>query len=196
MELSKNSRQGLLCEGLSKHEALIIKKLLHPLSSGQPYEWSESCYLKLVVDQTLNVKTTFLNGNIYEEVIMELFKRLHHEGDSSKVYKLVKAIYELKEVGCANWYIKLYFCMNGGLCMIMVLYVDDFLLTEDGMRKIQFLKTNLKRHFEMSMLEFLSLYIKVEFIYLFQGVLLNVEKCHMLVKTPWVLKYGSTIIGW
>jgi hypothetical protein len=40
MELLKNSRQGLLCEGLSKYEALIINKLFHPLSSGQPYEWS------------------------------------------------------------------------------------------------------------------------------------------------------------
>ncbi len=34
----------------------------------------------------------------------------------------------------------LYFCMSGGLCMIMVLYVDDFLLTEDDMTKIQFKK--------------------------------------------------------
>jgi hypothetical protein len=38
---------------------------------------------------------------------MELLERLHREGDSSKVYKLMKAIYELKEVGCANWYIKI-----------------------------------------------------------------------------------------
>jgi hypothetical protein len=38
---------------------------------------------------------------------MELLERLHHEGYSSKVYKLVKAIYELKEVGRANWYIKI-----------------------------------------------------------------------------------------
>jgi hypothetical protein len=38
---------------------------------------------------------------------MELLERLHHQEDSSKVYKLVKAIYELKEVGFANWYIKI-----------------------------------------------------------------------------------------
>jgi hypothetical protein len=38
---------------------------------------------------------------------MELLERLHREGDSSKVYKLMKAIYELKEAGCANWYIKI-----------------------------------------------------------------------------------------
>jgi hypothetical protein len=38
---------------------------------------------------------------------MELLDRLHHEGDSSKVYKIMKAIYELKEAGCVNWYIKI-----------------------------------------------------------------------------------------
>jgi hypothetical protein len=38
---------------------------------------------------------------------MELLERLHCEGDSSKVYKLVKAIYELKKARCANWYIKI-----------------------------------------------------------------------------------------
>jgi hypothetical protein len=67
----------------------------------------ESRYLELVVNQTLNVKTTFKNGNINEEVIMKSLERSHREGDSSKVYKLVKAIYELKEIGCANWYIKI-----------------------------------------------------------------------------------------
>jgi len=29
------------------------------------------------------------------------------EGDSSKVYKLMKAIDELKEARCADWYIKI-----------------------------------------------------------------------------------------
>ncbi len=37
--------------------------------------------------------------------------------------------------------------MNGGLCMIMVLYVDDFLLTKYDMTKIQFFKKKLKRAF-------------------------------------------------
>ncbi len=34
---------------------------------------------------------------------MELLERLHCEGDSSKVYKLVKAIYKLKKARCVNW---------------------------------------------------------------------------------------------
>jgi hypothetical protein len=50
----------------------------------------------------LNVKPTFQNGNVNEEVIMELLERLPCEGNSSKVYKLMKAVYELIEVGCAN----------------------------------------------------------------------------------------------
>jgi hypothetical protein len=57
----------------------------------------------------------------------------------------------------------LYFCMNGGLCMIMVLYVDDLLLTEDDMTKIYILKNNLKRHFEMSMLDFCPCRLKWSF---------------------------------
>jgi hypothetical protein len=45
------------------------------------------------------------------------------------------------------------------------------------------------------MLDFLSLYIEVEFSYLLQGVLLTIENGPMLIKTPWVLKHG-TAIGW
>jgi hypothetical protein len=47
----------------------------------------------------------------------------------------------------------------------------------------------------MSRLDFLSLYIEVEFFYLFQAVLLTIKNYPMLFKTPWVLGDGSTIIG-
>jgi hypothetical protein len=48
----------------------------------------------------------------------------------------------------------------------------------------------------MSRLDFLSFYIDMEFFYLLQGVLLTMINCFMLVKTPWVLRDGSTVIGW
>jgi len=48
----------------------------------------------------------------------------------------------------------------------------------------------------MSRLDFLSLYIQVEFFYLFQAMLLIIRKFPILFKTPWVLGDGSIVIGW
>jgi len=44
----------------------------------------------------LDIKRTFKNVNLGEEVFMELSKRLHHERGASKVCKLLEVIYRLK----------------------------------------------------------------------------------------------------
>jgi hypothetical protein len=51
-------------------------------------------------------ETTFLNGDLDDEVFMELPKGWHHDGSSYKIYKLLHAIYGLKQVECA-WYIQI-----------------------------------------------------------------------------------------
>lgn len=100
----------------------------------------------------------------------------------------------------------LYFCRNEGLCVVIMSYVDDLLLTRDDTTKLQFLENNLEGCFEMSRVGLFFLYIGVQFIYLPQGVLLLqrnyayklLEKYKMQdcvpIKTPRkkVLSYNST----
>jgi hypothetical protein len=44
-----------------------------------------------------DVKTTFLNGTIDEDIYMTIFKRLEKPIDSKFVCKLLKAFYNLKQ---------------------------------------------------------------------------------------------------
>ena len=45
----------------------------------------------------MDVKTTFLNGDLDEEIYMEQPKGFSTSGQKKKVYKLVKSFYGLKQ---------------------------------------------------------------------------------------------------
>ena len=97
------------------------------------------------IDQ-MDVKTTFLNGKIEEEVYIEQPEGFETFDRESHVYRLKRALYGLKQVPRA-WYAKinsyftsfgftkseadvnLYHIMAEGKPLIIVLYVDDLILT-------------------------------------------------------------------
>jgi hypothetical protein len=94
----------------------------------------------------MDVKTTFLNGEIEEEVYIEQPEGFVINNEKSHVYRLKKALYGLKQAPRA-WYEKmdgflmslgfsksvvdpnLYYHIVGDECLILVLYVDDLFLT-------------------------------------------------------------------
>ena len=114
----------------------------------------------------MDVKSTFLNGDLKEEVYVEQSPGFVILGSEGKICKLKKALYELKQAPCA-WYqrIDAYFLRNGfkrspsdanlyiyregGKCMIVVLYVDDLVITGNHEEKISQMKHMLGRDFEM-----------------------------------------------
>ena len=49
----------------------------------------------LIIHQ-MDVKTTFLNGNMSEEIYMQQLDRFALPGNENKVYKLTKSLYSLK----------------------------------------------------------------------------------------------------
>jgi hypothetical protein len=96
----------------------------------------------------MDVKTAFLNGVIEEEVYIEKPQGFVIHGKESHVYKLKKYLYGLKQAPRA-WYAKidsylmsleftkidvdpnLYYKVEDGFPLILVLYVDDLFLTGD-----------------------------------------------------------------
>ena len=94
----------------------------------------------------MDVKTTFLNGEIEEEVYIEQPEGFVIHNKKSHVCRLKKASYGLKQTPRA-WYGKmdgflmslgfsksvvdpnLYYHIVADKCLILVLYVDDLLLT-------------------------------------------------------------------
>jgi hypothetical protein len=94
----------------------------------------------------MDVKETFLNSEIEEEVYIEQPKGFVIHNEKYHVCRLKKDLYGLKKAPCA-WYEKmdgflmslgfkksvadpnLYYHIVGNECLILVLYVDDLFLT-------------------------------------------------------------------
>ena len=113
----------------------------------------------------MDVKTTFLNGVVEEEVYVEQPLRFETRDKQTHLCKLKKALYGLKRAP-KTWYGRmdkflmslgftkskadsnLYFKVEGGRPVIVLLYVDDLFLTgEDEL--ITDTKRRLAAEFEM-----------------------------------------------
>jgi hypothetical protein len=95
----------------------------------------------------MDVKTSFLNREIEEEVFIEHLDGFVIHGKESHVCRLKKALYGLKQAPRA-WYVRidgylmslgfnksvvdanLYYKIVDGESLILILYVDDLFLTE------------------------------------------------------------------
>ena len=113
----------------------------------------------------MDVKTTFINLVIEEEVYIKQPKGFETFDRESHVCKLKRALYGLKQAPRA-WYTRidnyftglgftnsevdanLYHIMVDGKLLIIVLYVDDLILTGDE-QLINSCKEDLAREFEM-----------------------------------------------
>lgn len=139
--------------------------------------------------QHLNIKTTILDGEIDLEFLMEIHEGIILEAGSRnmrKVCQLLKALSGLEQAH-RLWYAKidgasrafsltrnvsdhnLYVNSEGGLQIIVRVYVDDLLLTGDNGAKLELLETYLQSKFDMSKLGNLSMYVRVELDYTERG---------------------------
>ena len=113
----------------------------------------------------MDVKTTFLNGHLQEEVYM-----IQPEGfvskDPNKVCKLQKFIYGLKQAS-RSWNIRfdeiikmfgfiktedepcVYKKISGCIVVFLILYVDDILLIRNDIPSLQSVKELLSKNFSM-----------------------------------------------
>ena len=115
----------------------------------------------------MDVKSAFLNGNLKEEVYIEQPSGFMIPGSESKVCRLRKALYGLKQAPRA-WYQRIdtffrsiglhrspsdanmYVFSEGGLHMVIILYVDDLIITGSHQERISHTQELLWREFEMT----------------------------------------------
>lgn len=127
----------------------------------------------------LDVKTAFLNGEICEEVYVAQPEGYVKKGQEKMVYRLLKALYGLRQAPRA-WYAKLSSCLENlgfkrcayehavyirqskGENLIVGVYVDDLLITGTSVSIIEEFKEQMNHIFEMSDMGRLSYYLGIE----------------------------------
>jgi hypothetical protein len=115
--------------------------------------------------EQMDVKTTFLHGDLEDEIYMKQPEGFAVKGKKELVCKLKKSLYGLKQ-SPRMWYQKfdtfirglgftrkadhcVYFKLIGDRVIYLVLYVDDMLLVGNDKEIIQDLKTQLSSKFDM-----------------------------------------------
>ena len=141
----------------------------------------------------MDVKNAFLHGELEEEVYMQLPPGHPQASQNGLVCKLHKAIYGLKQSPRA-WYAKLssvleevgfsrsnadssLFVRIGSLGKLVVLiYVDDLIITGDNMDEIVSLKQSLHQKFAIKDLGKLNYFLGIEMATSHKGLFLNQRK--------------------
>eukprot|EP00253_Pinus_taeda_P026389 PITA_26389 len=144
--------------------------------------------LKWEVHQ-MDVKSAFMHGDLHEEIYMEQPIGFI-QTDSSLVCRLKKSLYGLKQAPRA-WYAKMdsfllesgfFRCYSdntvytkkvGNSLIILVLYVDDLILTGSDPNLINHLKSSLKKKFEMTDLGHLHYFLGLQVLQSKEGISLS-----------------------
>eukprot|EP00253_Pinus_taeda_P031897 PITA_31897 len=135
--------------------------------------------LKWEVHQ-MDAKSAFLHGDLHEEIYMEQPTDFI-QTEYSLVCRLKKSIYGLKQAP-RTWYAKMdnfiletgfsrchsdntvYTKKVGNSLIILVLYVDDIILTGSDPNLINHVKSNLKKKFEMTDLRHLHYFLGLQIL--------------------------------
>ncbi|RVW87752.1 Retrovirus-related Pol polyprotein from transposon RE1 [Vitis vinifera] len=142
----------------------------------------------------LDVKNAFLNGDLEEEVFMSPPPGFEESFGVGKVCKLKKSLYGLKQSPRA-WFERFgkvikhygytqsqanhmifYKHSNEGKVAILIVYVDDIVLTRDDCNELEKLKGKLAEEFEIKDLGALKYFLGMEFASSKEGIFVNQRK--------------------
>jgi hypothetical protein len=155
----------LVAKGFTQKEGIDYHETFSPVSKKDSFRiiMALVAHFDLELHQ-IDVKTTFLNGDLEEEVYMKQPEGF--DNDSKRVCKLKKSIYGLKQAS-RQWYIKfhkvitsfgfienlvdqcIYLKVSGSKVIFLVLYVDDILLASNDLGLLHETKQLLSQSFEM-----------------------------------------------
>ncbi|CAM6115753.1 unnamed protein product [Calypogeia fissa] len=138
----------------------------------------------------MDVVTAFLNGLLQEEIYMYQPAPFIEAGQEHLVCRLLRSIYGLKQ-SPRTWYAEidnflcsigytrselnanLYYKVEDGLMVIILVFVDDLLITGSNAKLIEFIKIGLKQKYELKDLGPARCYLGVDIIKFHDGILLH-----------------------
>jgi hypothetical protein len=141
----------------------------------------------------MDVKNAFLHGDLQEEVYMEIPPGFNSRETGGKVCKLKKSLYGLKQSPrawfgrfrkeiCSLGYQQsnadhtLFFKHHHYKITILIVYVDDIVITGDDAEEISYLKKMMAKIFEVKDLGYLHYFLGIEVAYGAQGIYLSQRK--------------------
>eukprot|EP00253_Pinus_taeda_P008857 PITA_08857 len=174
------NKARLVCKGYAQQEGIDFEETFAPVARIQAIRMflSLSSFQKFKVFQ-MDVKSTFLNGDLEEEAYIDQPDGLILGNDPKLVCRLKKALYGLKQAPRA-WYYRLerYFHQQGfskgsadsnlyikienDKLLILVVYVDDIIFgsNEEGMS--QSFALVMQKEFEMSLIGELTYFLGLQ----------------------------------
>ena len=136
--------------------------------------------------EAMDVKLAYLHGVLEEEIYMEQLEGFVAQGDEDKVCRLMHSLYGLKQAG-RGWNrtfthtikrklgfdtihsdagVYILHCHNqrgdSKMDVILILYVDDLLLLGEDLSKIQDIKCQLGKLYQMKDLRSASSYLEIQ----------------------------------
>ncbi|KAK8938972.1 hypothetical protein KSP39_PZI010912 [Platanthera zijinensis] len=141
----------------------------------------------------LYVKNAYLHGDLEEEIYMALPPGLTPSGSKGKVCRLRRPLYGLKQ-SARTWFGRfhkamhrfgyrqsnadhtLFFRINKGKLTVLIVYVDDIIITGDDKEEIEALKEKLAKEFEVKDLGNLKYFLGIEVARSKHGIFLSQRK--------------------
>ncbi|KAI3781572.1 hypothetical protein L2E82_11589 [Cichorium intybus] len=183
----------LVAKGYNQREGLDFDETFSPVAKLTTVR----CVITLAVQFNWNlyqmdVNNAFLYGELEEEVYMVLPPG-YFSKDDKQVCKLVKSLYGLKQAP-RKWNEKLtssllkfgfvqsktdfslYVKQNNGVFIVLLVYVDDIVLTGNNDQEIEYVKQFLKSQFLIKDLGFLKYFLGIEIVKTDYGLCLSQRK--------------------
>ncbi|RVX14584.1 Retrovirus-related Pol polyprotein from transposon TNT 1-94 [Vitis vinifera] len=165
--------------------------------------------------QQLDIKNAFLNGDLEEEVYMEIPPGFEESMAKNQVCKLQKSLYGLKQSPRA-WFdrftkavLKLGYKQgqadhtlfvkksHAGKLAILIVYVDDIILSGNDMGELQKLKKYLSEEFEVKDLGNLKYFLGMEVARSRKGIVVSQRNTYSIfLRRPVCLDANQLILLW
>jgi hypothetical protein len=188
------NKARLVCKGYAKFERIDFEETFSPVSRMEAIRLllAYACPKNIKVYQ-MDVKSSFLNGELEEEVYIEQPKGFQLLENTDYVCKLKKALYGLKQDPRA-WYYrldkylqqagfrkgsadnKLYIKVSQGNILLVEVYVDDIIFGSDDDRLSQKFAKDMHNEFQMSLLGELSFFLGIQIRQRNQGIFISQTK--------------------
>ena len=191
--VTKNKAR-LVCKGYAQVEGVEYEESFAPVARLEAIRMflAFSNYRKFKVYQ-MDVKSTFLNGNLEEEFYIEKPEGFQLTSKGDYFCKLKKALYGLKQAPRA-WYARLdsylqkqglkrgstnsniYCKIVGNNIIIVEVYVDDIIFGSNNIKMSEDFAKMMQQEFEMSMLGELNFFLGLQLIQSKKGVFIHQSK--------------------